>query len=261
LIVEDTAATSASSTLAAPIRGDAFGALLMACWQAGAQPGKVLEFVERDDGYLDAGDAARYFSELDAWGPLGTWACAQVRGRVLDIGSGAGRHSLHLQQQGFDVVALDISPLATEVCRRRGIQNVMTGTVFDLAQQGVQPFDSFLMLGNNLGLLRDAANAQKLLGALAQLAAPGAGIIGEGMDPYRTTNPLLLAYHQRNRDLGRLPGQIRMRVRHQNLATDWFDYLFTTIEELTQLLRGTPWQLDRYETNGASYVARLVFVA
>ena len=255
------AANPESRAQPAPVRGDAFGTLLMACWQAGAQPGQVLEFVERDDGYLDSGDAARYFNEPEAWGPLGTWACAQVRGRVLDIGSGAGRHSLYLQRQGFDIVALDVSPLAAEVCRLRGVQNVVTGTVFDLAQQNVQPFDSFLMLGNNVGLLRDSASARTLLGVLAQLAVPGAAIIGEGLDPYRTTNPLHRAYHQRNRELGRLPGQIHMRVRHQNLATDWFDYLFTSIEELRDLLCGTEWRLERYETNGASYVVRLELIA
>jgi SAM-dependent methyltransferase len=259
--VKDTAASPASSAQPAPLRGDAFGALLMACWQAGAQPGHVLEFVERDDGYLDSADAARYFNEPEAWGPLGTWACAQVRGRVLDIGSGAGRHSLHLQRQGFDVVALDVSPLAAEVCRQRGVQNVVTGTVFDVAQQGAQPFDSFLMLGNNLGLLRDSASARTLLAVLARLATPSAVIIGEGTDPYGTTNPLHHAYHQRNRVLGRLPGQLRIRVRYQNLATDWFDYLFSSIGELTDLLDGTEWRLEDYETNGASYVARLVLVA
>ncbi len=254
-----------SSTVAAsrppgPLLGDAFGALLLACWQAGGQPGSVLEFVERDDGYLDAADAARYFRGPEAWGPLGAWACAQARGRVLDVGSGAGRHSLYLQQQGLDVVALDVSPLAAEVCRQRGVRTVVTGTIFDLVRPEVHPFDTFLLLGNNLGLLRDADHAPRFLAALAQLAAPGAVIVGEGVDPYRTSNPLHLAYHERNRARGRLPGQITIRVRHQNLATDWFDYLFPAIDELTGLLRGTPWRLDRSEASGASYVARIVLV-
>ena len=178
-------------------------------------------------------------------------------GRVLDIGSGAGRHALYLQGAGSQVVALDISPLAAEVCRRRGVRQVMVGTVSDLQGRDASSFDSFLLLGNNLGLLGGAYRARSLLGTLAELAAPGAVIIGQGMDPYKTDNPLHLGYHERNRALGRMPGQIRMRVRHEDMATPWFDYLVTSGEELEALLNGSGWRLEHSETDGASYVALL----
>jgi hypothetical protein len=113
------------------------------------------------------------------------------------------------------------------------------------------------MLGNNLGLLGSAENAPIFLDALAGLASPDAVIVGEGMDPAQTENPLHLAYHQRNKARGRLPGQIRMRVRHQNLATGWFDYLFTSVEGLEELLEHSGWRLDQCETDRASYVAVL----
>jgi SAM-dependent methyltransferase len=237
--------------------GDAFGMALMECWESGVEPWQVLELIERDDGYLEGNDASRYFVPPPLWGALDRWACAQVRGRVLDIGAGAGRHALHLQESGFDVVALDVSPLAAEVCRRRGIREVAVGTVSELQARGITGFDSILMLGNNLGLLRDHRHARRLLETLAALTFPGATIIGQGMDPYRTENPLHLAYHQRNRRRGRLPGQIRMRVRHKNMATAWFDYLFCSVEELEQILETSPWQLDRYEVEGAGYIAVL----
>jgi Phosphotransferase enzyme family len=52
-----------------------------------------------------------------------------------------------------------------------------------------------------------------------------------------------------------IPGQIRMRVRHQNLATPWFDYLLTAVDELRALLDGTAWTLERHEIAGAGYLA------
>jgi SAM-dependent methyltransferase len=240
-----------------PRRGDAFGALLLACWERGAAPGAVLELIEREDGFLDGADAARYFDEPEAWGSLDRWASAQARGRVLDIGAGAGRHALALQARGLPVVALDISPLASEVCRRRAVAQVVTGTAADLVAAGASPFDSFLMMGNNLGLLASAAEAPRLLATLAALAAPDARILGVGTDPYRTTNPLHLAYHQANRARGRLGGQLRLRVRHLNLATDWFDYLFVSIDELRGLLVDTVWQLEHVEAADPHYVAVL----
>jgi SAM-dependent methyltransferase len=237
--------------------GDAFGMTLMECWESGAEPCQVLELIERDDGYLEGNDASQYFAPPPLWGTLERWACEQASGRVLDIGAGAGRHALHLQESGFHVVALDVSPLAAEVCRRRGVREVAVGTVSEFHARGITGFDSMLMLGNNLGLLGDARYARRLLETLAAIASPGAMIIGQGMDPYATDNPLHLAYHERNRTRGRLPGQNRMRVRHKNLATPWFDYLFCSIGELEQILENSPWQLQRCEVEGAGYIAVL----
>ena len=243
--------------LAGPQLGDAFGALLLQCWEHGGAAGQVLEFVERDDGYLAAADAARYFAAPEAWDRLHTWASTQVQGRVLDIGSGAGRHALPLQHIGHDVVALDVSPGATEVCRRRGVRQTVTGTLADLRAQGTPSFNTLLLLGNNLGLLETAQQARTVLRTLADLASPDAVLIGEGRDPYATTQPLHLAYHQHNRARGRLPGQIRMRVRHQHLATPWFDYLFLSVEELQGLVAGSAWRMEQCEREGASYIVLL----
>jgi len=235
------------------------------------KPGAVFEFIERDDGYLDATDAALYFSRPEDWSEPERWACDRAfahcaqsakGGRILDVGAGAGRHALHLQERGAEVVALDVSPLAGEVCRRRGARRVFTGTVFDLAEHARasgERFDAFLLIGNNLGLLGGAAHAPTFLSALASLARPDAVILGAGMDPYATANELHRGYHARNRTLGRMGGQIRMRVRHKDLATGWFDYLFTTADELRDLVEGTAWRLEQVEQGdgGPGYVAQL----
>ena len=56
------------------------------------------------------------------------------------MGAGAGRHALPLQESGREVVALDVSPGGVEVCRRRGVRETFTGTVFELAETGPEPF-------------------------------------------------------------------------------------------------------------------------
>lgn len=217
--------------------GDAFGEILLACQQAGAASGVAHELIERSDGFLDAMDAARYFStDVDA-------AFAMAQGRVLDIGAGAGRASVALHDRGQDVVALDISPGATAVCRDRGVPTTFTGTVFELAASGPEPFDTFLMLGNNLGLLGGPAHAPLVLEALRAMAAPGARIVGETADPYTTTRPVHLDYHEQNRRSGRLPGQLRLRIRHERTATPWWDYLLCTPDELEEVIAPTSWTL------------------
>ena len=88
------------------------------------------EVIERSDGYVDvsAGPAA-YFEPFRRWLPVERRAMRYVRGRVLDVGVGAGRVALHLQERGHEVVGIDNSPLAVEVSRRRGVEGREAGPV------------------------------------------------------------------------------------------------------------------------------------
>ena len=53
------------------------------------------EIVERDDGLFDLSAGPHlYFSTYEAWDPYLKEAIAYARGRVVDIGCGAGRHAL-----------------------------------------------------------------------------------------------------------------------------------------------------------------------
>lgn len=143
--------------------GDAFGQVLLACQAGGGAPGVAFESIERSDGHLGVMDAARYFSPTDDWSATTRFARERAAGRILDIGAGAGRVSLVLQEQGHDVVALDVSEGATTVCSERGVRTTFTGSVFDLAATAPGPFDTFLMAGNNLGLLAGAEQAPRFL--------------------------------------------------------------------------------------------------
>ncbi len=83
---------------------------------------------------------------------------SHARGRVLDIGCGAGRHALYLQKRGFEVVAIDISPLAVDVCRRRGVNDVRLMSITE-ADSNLGPFDTILMMGANFGLFANGRSA------------------------------------------------------------------------------------------------------
>jgi hypothetical protein len=92
---------------------------------------------------------------------------------------------------------------------------------------------------------------------MASLLAPGGVVIGCGMNPYLTDDPDHRAYQQQNRARGRYPGQIRLRIRHRNLAGDWFDYLFTSPEELGELAALSGWRIEDITEPGPSYLAVL----
>lgn len=185
-----------------------------------------------------------------------TQVLEQIRGRVLDIGAGAGRYALELQKSGLDVVALDISPGATETCRRRGVERVFTGRVDEFHDD--EGFDTFLLGGNNIALLAGPEAAERLLTKLRSMARPHAQIVGTNQDPYETDDGDHLAYHEFNRSRGRQPGQIRLRVRYRRVATPWFDYWFLSPDELRLLGEKHGWSLRfRQPLAFGSYLAVL----
>ena len=235
-----------------PTTGDAFGELLRL-----ARGGHdVLGVIERDDGLINVHDPRLYFTGPDEWDALDRLACERAVGHVLDVGCGAGRHSLHLQAAGHQVTAIDASPGACHVARSRGVQRVRQTRLEDVTELG-ERFDTFLLLGNNLGLLGSPSHAQAVLAALAAVATPDARILGRNRDPYVTDDPVHTAYHAHNRARGRLGGQARIRSRIGTLADPWFDYLLCSRDELVQLLAGSPWRLAAFDSDGPGYLAEL----
>ena len=167
-----------------------------------------------------------------------------VNGRVLDIGCGAGKHSLHLQEKGFKVTGIDISPSAVEVCRRRGLKDVR-GISIDEISGDLGQIDTIIMMGNNFGLFENLTKAKKLLRKFHGLTSKDAQIIAETRDPYDTDIPEHLEYHKWNRKRGRMGGQLRLRVIYKKYRTPWFDYLLVSKKELEDILRDTGWTLHK----------------
>ncbi|MFI7547668.1 class I SAM-dependent methyltransferase [Actinoplanes sp. NPDC049599] len=246
-----------------PAIGDVFGEMIRDAYAVrtgigprplagGRVPRPVIEIIERDDGLINGAPADHYLAEPAEWQPHDHRALRLVRGAVLDIGAGAGRTALELQKRGMAVTGLDTSAGAIEVARQRGLRDTVLNTVDAYARSAAR-YDTFLLLGNNLGLIEGPARAPAFLGALAELARPGARIIAQGTDPYGTTDPVHVAYHQRNRDRGRLGGQLRLRLRYRLLATEWFDYLNCSVAELEALLAGTRWRLKSVDAEDRPY--------
>jgi hypothetical protein len=155
------------------------------------------------------------------------------------------------------VLAIDVSPLAVRVAHRRGVRDARVLAVERVGAR-VGRFDTVLMYGNNLGLLGGQAKARRLLRRLHRLTSPNGRIVAASTDPYRTDDPDHLAYHRRNRRRGRMPGQLRLRVRYRTLATPWFDYLLIAPSELEGLLDSTGWRVARLlRDEGARYVVVL----
>jgi hypothetical protein len=221
---------------------DAFGQEIFAYFS-----GKdVTEVTERDDGFIATGRGPKgYFDPFEDWFSQEQEAMQFVQGRVLDVGCGAGRVCLYLQEQGFEVLGIDNSPLALDVCHRRGVKNISLTPLKQVSSRlGV--FDTIVMLGNNFGLFESYQGAKRMLKRFHRLTSSDAHIIAESNNIYQTTDPLHLAYQARNRQRGRMSGQIRLRVRYQTCKGPWFDYLMVSPDEMQDILVHTGWYVQRF---------------
>jgi len=225
-----------------------------------------LEIVERDDGFIQANLGPRtYLSDYKDWSDREKVALRLAKGNVIDIGCGGGRHSLYLQQKkGLQVLGVDVSPLAIRVCMLRGLKNTRVMSIEQLTSR-LGRFDTVLMLGNNFGLFHNPTEAKKLLKNFWQMTNPGARIMAESLDPYKTQDPFHLAYHELNKRRRRMPGQVRIRIRYKKYCTPWFDYLLVSKQEMKEILHNTGWKLKRFlsakrlefPSRGQPYVAIL----
>ncbi len=227
---------------------DAFGRMMLEQYYSG-EP--TAEIVEREDGRIEAtSESGIYFQPYREWLPSERRAIRYAKGRVLDIGCGAGRHLLYLQERGLDVTGIDSSPGAVKVCRLRGVRKVLIRPIEEIDKFRVGQFDTVLMMGNNFGLFGSARRAQRLLKKLARVTSAEARIIAGTTDPHLTAEGDHLRYQRWNRKRGRMPGQIRLRVQFKTSMSKWFDYLLVSPREMESLLRGTDWEIERLVGSG-----------
>jgi SAM-dependent methyltransferase len=203
---------------------DAYGQILLAVHEG--RPAQ--EIMERDDGLIYAGDPRDYFAPFRRWPAVERRVLRSVRGRVLDVGCGAGRVALHLQERGHDVVAIDESPGAVEVARARGVREARVARL----EQIDEPFDTVLILRNNFGLA-----------ALDRLAHLTGRLITDSVDPARTDRPA---------------GDHRFRVRFLEFASPWFRYLMLAPDELEALAEAAGWRVARLVDDGSPRYAAVL---
>ena len=100
------------------------------------------------------------------------------KGNVLDVGCGAGSHSLYLNEKGCNIKAIDISKGAVEVSKLRGLKHVELKALLDETDQ----FDTILLLMNGTGIFQELSQLSKYLNHLKSLLNPKGQILIDSSD-------------------------------------------------------------------------------
>lgn len=172
---------------------------------------------------------AYFFRTFDEMPVQEKEALRRCSGKILDVGAGAGVHSLWLQDHGFEVDSLDISPLSCETMRKRGIKNVLLKDIYALKNR---KYDTILLLMNGAGVAQTLAGLETLLLHLKTLLNPGGKILADSSD-------LLYLFTDENGEMwvdiaaDAYYGEMEYQLSYKSIAGKPFPWLFVDPETLS----------------------------
>ena len=187
--------------------------------------------VHRDDGEKGDLPVSIFFREPSGFSAIEQRALDLCRGRVLDAGAGAGCHSLDLQERGVSVCAIDISPQAVEIMRKRGVREVECA---DLLEYRGGPFCTILMMLRSIGMVEDLCGLDRFLAHVHDLLPPDGQIVFDSLDVRCTSNPRRLAYQEAIRQAGRHVGEGRIRFEYKGLIGPFAGWLRVDPQTLSE---------------------------
>ncbi|MEX8547466.1 MAG: class I SAM-dependent methyltransferase [Mucilaginibacter sp.] len=189
-----------------------------------------------------------FFREEDEMPEAELLALQLCRGKILDIGAGAGSHALILQERGFEVTALEVSPGAAAVMQKRNVKRVLEQ---DIYQYKTDKFDTLLLLMNGIGLTQNLAGLDRFLQHAKQLLLPGGQFIFDSSDIAYLYEDLPLPKNQ-------YYGEISYQYEYKKQRGDWFNWLYIDPETLQKQAKKQGWNCAiMYQDEMDLYLARL----
>jgi SAM-dependent methyltransferase len=211
--------------------------------------------LHRDDGQEARLPVSHFFRPPAAFTPIEEAALTRCRGRVLDVGAGTGLHSLVLQQKGFRVTAIDLSPQAVEVMAHRGVLDVQCASLVEY-QGG--PFDTVLLLGHGIGMVETLAGLDRFLAQARGWLAGEGQVLLDSRDVRVTDDPQNRAYQEANRRAGRYIGEIRLHFEYRGRKGPPCGWLHVDAETLKQRAAQAGWTCEVIcVAASGDYLARL----
>ncbi len=174
-------------------------------------------------------------------------------GKVLDVGSGAGSHSLYLQnERKLKVTALDISPKSVEICKARGVKNAICE---DLLQFSEKNFDTVLLLMNGTGIFQSLENIDQYLQKLKSLVAENGQILLDSTD--------ILYMYDQDEDGGVLVpatgyyGELDYYLHYKGESELPMKWLYLDFDTLENAAIANGFKIQKIEQLEDSYLAQL----
>ncbi|WP_430613858.1 class I SAM-dependent methyltransferase [Flavobacterium sp. JP2137] len=211
-------------------------------------------FTKTDITHLDEMEVSYLFRDYKGMPKIEQRALDMSFGSILDIGCGAGSHSLELLKKGLAVTAIDRSPAAIEACKLRGITQAHCVDLLDFKGES---FDTILMLMNGTGIFGKMNRITTYLTLLKTLLNKGGQILIDSSD--------LIYMYDEDEDGGRwIPhdkdyyGELKFTISYKRQIEVPFDWLFLDYNTLQNAAHANGFQCELVcEGEHFDYLAKL----
>ncbi|MBC8884004.1 class I SAM-dependent methyltransferase [Flavobacterium piscinae] len=198
---------------------DLFGKAILD-YQSGNNPEDLI--TETSISEADEMSVAYLFRDFDEMPILEQKALQLVKGKVLDVGCGAGSHSLYLQEKGFDVTSIDLSQNAVKACELRGVKKCHVSDILTFLSS--EKFDTLLLLMNGTGIFGRLNSITTYLKKLKSLLNEGGQILIDSSD-------LIYMYDQDEEGAYEVPadkyyGELTFTVHYKGETEEAFEWLY-----------------------------------
>lgn len=176
------------------------------------------------------------------------------RGRVLDVGAGAGSHSLWLQKKKLDVIAVELSHLCCRAMELRGVKQILNKDIL----QTVGSWDTILFMMNGLGIGGSLAGVWGLLAHCKSLLAPGGQILFDSTDIrhlYADADDAAAggAVESDTDDAaGEASGELMYTMSYRGCVSDPFPWVFLDPERMPEVIHGLGLKFECLSHDAAS---------
>lgn len=191
------------------------------------------------------------FRKMDEMPELEQIALEAAKGKILDVGAGAGVHSLELQDRGFEVFPIEVSEGAVRYMKQVGL-NARKINFFDLKDE---QYDTILMMMNGIGIAGTLANLEKTLIQAKSLLAEGGKILCDSSD-------IKYLYEDEDGALwvdlnSEYYGNFRFQMKYKKDKGPWFDWLYVDFDNLFKAAKNVGLKAKRLYENEDHYLAEI----
>ncbi|WP_413513923.1 class I SAM-dependent methyltransferase [Myroides odoratus] len=210
---------------------------------------------ETDISEAEEMDISYWFRSYKEMPAIEQIALKKCKGRILDIGAGAGSHALYLQEKNFDVTAVDISAKSIEACQLRGVKKAILANILDYKEE---QFDTLLLLMNGTGIFGRLIHITTYLEHLKSLLAPNGQILIDSSDLIYMFDEDEDGGKWINMDNKEYYGELVFNVHYKGQTEEAFDWLYLDYNTLQNAALGSGLACELvYEGENYDYLARL----